>query len=156
MDTANLQHPYILMVEHDADDQALTIDVFKENNYGVPIVFKQSGGAAWDFLEEVSTVKTLPSLILLNVMMAPVDGIEILKAIKAHAIFKSIPVVMLADSDLPFVVNRCYEAGANSFVKKPSSSQGTSEAIDNFIRYWFVTNCLPSVNALNPSESSLG
>jgi CheY-like chemotaxis protein len=145
MDTLNLQQPYILMVEHDADDQALTLEIFKENNYGIPIVFKHSSDAAWEFLEEASMAKKLPALVLLNVMMAPADGVQVLKAIKTHAIFKSIPVVMLADSDLPYMVSRCYEAGANSFVKKPSSSQGASEAIDNFIRYWFFTNCLPAV-----------
>lgn len=144
------QPPLILMIEHDADDRDLTRAVFTDQQYPVDLDFIESGTEVMEYLHAANEKKKLPSLILLNVQLPPRDGMEILREIKTHEQFYSIPVVMLSESNIPDIINECYRSGANSFIKKPSSSKETYETIHAFIRYWFFVNSLPLADRLLP------
>ncbi|HMJ48646.1 MAG TPA: response regulator [Ferruginibacter sp.] len=135
--------PRILMIEHDPDDRALTKDVFADQQYQVDIDFVDSGNGVMPYMDAAAGSQLLPNLILLNVQLPPRDGMDILREIKTHEQFYSIPVVMLSESNVPGIVNECYRSGANSFIKKPSASKETYDTIHAFIQYWFSVNSLP-------------
>jgi len=131
------------MVEQDADDRWLTNEVFSEKKNPVHIEFLHSGEGVIDWLENANAKNSLPHLILLNINLVPDNGMEILKVIRSGK-FKYIPVVMLGDTHHPAIVDRCYEMGANSFIRKPSTSNDTYHVIDTFINYWFGVNLFHS------------
>ena len=140
---SNPHRPLILMIEHDADDRDLTRDVFKDQQYPIDIEFIESGDEVIHYLTAANEKKQLPNLILLNVQLPPRDGMETLRDIKTHEQFYNIPVVMLSESNMPDIINESYRSGANSFIRKPSTSKGTYDTINAFIQYWFFVNSLP-------------
>jgi CheY-like chemotaxis protein len=135
-----LMNRTILMLEHDEDDRYITQAVFDENQYHVNLHFVASRDDFWSYLKSVPTPTTsVPSLILLNYHTGAGTAVELLTELKRDNRLQHIPVVVLSGSVKPDIVKECYQAGASSFIQKPSSSQSTSEKISNFIRYWFET-----------------
>jgi response regulator RpfG family c-di-GMP phosphodiesterase len=134
----------ILMLEHDADDRYITQAVFDENNYAVKLYFVDNSNDLFAFL--ISCERNFvpyPALILLNHYAAPANAVDILKELKVNPKYSHIPVVVLSGTLNDEILHQSYAAGANSFIKKPSSSKEVNDKIGTFIRYWFETVELP-------------
>lgn len=132
------------MLEHDEDDRYITRAVFEENHYAVKLHFVDSSNDLFAFL--ISCERSFlpyPALILLNHNARPATAIDILRDLKADQKYMHIPVVVLSGTSNDEIVQKCYAAGANSFIVKPSSGKETNEKIANLIRYWFQTVELP-------------
>jgi CheY-like chemotaxis protein len=131
---------YVLMVEDDPDDQFLTKDVLKELNSDIPFEFLSDSTQVFHFLE---TASALPALIILDKNLPAIDGLQILKELKAHSIFKTIPVTVISGSAFPEEIAEFYKQGAASFVIKPSTGKLTHEKIASFLHYWLNVCELP-------------
>jgi two-component system response regulator len=133
--------PFVLLVEDNADDVALMLRVFAR--VGVlgqdEIVVARDGAQALDFLFGSGT-PLLPKVILLDLKMPRVDGLEVLRRIRADARTRLTPVVVLTSSDEERDVRESYDLGANSYVRKPEDSSQFSEAVTTVGRYWFHFN----------------
>lgn len=132
------------MLEHDEDDRYITRAVFEENHYAIKLHFVDSSNDLFAFL--ISCERSFlpyPALILLNHDARPANAVEILRELKSDDRYMHIPVVVLLGAPGDGIVQRCYNAGANSVITKPSSGRETDEKIANLIRYWFQTVELP-------------
>ena len=134
----------ILMLEHDDDDRYITQAVFDEHNYPVKLHFVDSSNDLFAFL--ISCEKTYtpyPSLILLNHYTKPTSAVDILRDLKADPRYSRIPTVVLSGTVNADILQACYNAGANSFIKKPDSNAEIHRKISTFVKYWFETVELP-------------
>ena len=122
---------YVLMLEDDADDRYITETTIRELGYDVPIKFLAYGRELITWL----TQSEQPSLILVD--YNPVTGVDTLKLLKTHPDFNHIPVVVLSEVASVKHVRQCYQLGANSFIKKPETSEMTRYKIETFFKYWF-------------------
>jgi CheY-like chemotaxis protein len=122
----------ILIVDDDEGHYYLTRFNLERAGLPNPIVHFPDGQAALDFLARDSAKSTRPSeryLMLLDIRMPKVDGIEVLARIKSHERLKRIPIIMLSTSDNPADIDRCYEIGCSGYVQKPIESSKFSEAV---------------------------
>lgn len=129
MDT---QHRYILMVEDDPDDRHLTQQTLQDIGLNVPIQFLSQSDEVFSFLERHAP----PAIILIDYNISPDSGVEVLKSLKSHPAYRHIPVIILSESAAPTYVTECYRHGANTFVAKPFTSNGTRKKIESFFTYW--------------------
>ena len=132
------------MLEHDEDDRYITRTVFEERHYAVKLHFVDSSNDLFAFL--ISCERNFlpyPALILLNEDARPASAIDILHDLKADQKYMHIPVVVLSGATNTESLQKCYAAGANSVIMKPSSGSETDEKIASLIRYWFQTVELP-------------
>ncbi len=136
----------ILLVEDSQDDIELTLRAFKKNNLGNRVHIARDGAEALEFLKRVERREIPhPGLILLDLKLPKVDGIEVLKYLKSKEILKRIPVVMLTTSKNDRDIKTCYDLGANSYIVKPISFKDFMETVKNIQLYWIVTNQPPVV-----------
>lgn len=135
----------VLLVEDSMDDAGLVIRAFKKSHLGNNIVHLTDGAEALDFLfargkysnrEEMS----LPKIILLDIKMPKVDGLQVLKEIKSNESTKSIPVIMMTSSNQDKDIEESYKLGANSYVVKPVGFENFSKAVVDVGMYWFLLN----------------
>jgi len=134
----------ILMLEHDDDDRYMTRAIFEENDYPVALQFVDNSNDLFAHLLSCEKqLAPLPAVILLTHNAMPSNAVEILDTLKSDRRFCHIPVVVLSGTMNEETLKRCYEAGANSFIRKPVSSRETSRKISDFFRYWFQTVELP-------------
>ncbi|QHV98686.1 response regulator [Spirosoma endbachense] len=120
----NLAKTVIYVVDDDADDRYFLRKSFQESDPSVTIVEAEDGGHLLAMLDTWSQGVTPPPvhLILLDMNMPKVNGLEALTAIKANPILRHIPTVMISTSAEPAQVAQAYENGINSYIQKPSSS----------------------------------
>ena len=142
-----MQSPFVLLVEDNADDVALMLRVF--TRAGVlghhEIVVTRDGAQALDFLfGPDAEAHPLPKVILLDLKMPRVDGLEVLRRVRAEPRTRLTPVVVLTSSDEASDVRQSYHLGANSYVRKPEDSSEFSEAVTTVGRYWFGLNRVAS------------
>jgi len=130
----------ILMLEHDDDDRYITQEVFDEHQYNIKLNFVSTSSEVFSHLAncEKNNVR-FPSLILLNYNAMPSNAIEILNELKASGPYNHIPVVVLSGTVKNDIIKDCYDAGASSFIQKPSKLAETNQKITNFFKYWFET-----------------
>jgi two-component system response regulator len=136
----------ILLVEDNSDDELLTIRALKKNNIANEVIVARDGAEALDYLfsmEAGMKVNPLPTLIILDLNLPKVDGLEVLKRIKADAQTKLIPVVVLTSSDEQNDMLASYGLGANSYIRKPVDFNKFIEVAANIGLYWLVLNELP-------------
>lgn len=139
----------ILFVEDDAYDAELTIRQLKKNNLANHLVHVRDGEAALDFLfatgpfAERRHNSSAPKLILLDIQMPKINGIEVLQEIRADERTKKIPVVMLTSSNQDPDIHKCYQLGANSYIVKPVEFEKLAEAIKTIGFYWLLLNQAP-------------
>jgi two-component system, response regulator len=138
----------ILLVEDNADDAGLTVRAFQKNNIYNTLLHLSDGKEALDFIfcEGIYENRVLtdhPRLILLDLKMPKVDGIEVLKRIKSDDRTKDIPVVMLTSSNENNDINLCYQLGANSYIVKPVEYSGFVKVIGNLANNWLSLNKHP-------------
>lgn len=144
----NIHNIEIILVEDSLEDANLVIRSLKKNNLGNSIIHLKDGAEALDFIfakGEYSTrkVEDKPKLILLDLKMPKVDGLKVLRAIKADARTKTIPVVIMTSSREDRDLIECYELGANSYVVKPVSFESFVQAVAELGMYWLMVNQSP-------------
>ena len=144
-----MQLPTILLVEDNEDFYEATVRSLKKNHFVNPIHWCKSGQEALDYLSrqnayanEAHTMN--PALILLDLNMPGIDGREVLARIKSDANLKTIPVIVLTTSIDPIDVEECYKLGASTYIQKPVSFDGLTEAIRTMQSYWFGIAILPT------------
>ncbi|MGB9979637.1 response regulator [Methanobacterium sp.] len=145
----NLNEVEILLVEDNETDAELTIRALKRKNLANKLVWAKNGAEALDFIfatgkySERDIEKGLPRLILLDLRMPKVDGLEVLQTIKADERTKMIPVVILTSSKEDRDIVESYELGVNSYVSKPVEFDEFTEAVSTLGLYWMLLNNPP-------------
>ncbi len=129
----------VLLIEDNPEDAELTIRVLKKHNLANNLVHLQDGEAAIDFLFAEGS-NNVPRLILLDLKMPKVDGIEVLRKIKNDEQKKMIPVVMLTSSKEERDVIESYKLGVNAYVVKPVEFEKFVEAVAQLGLFWLLLN----------------
>ncbi|MEQ8423126.1 MAG: response regulator [Cyclobacteriaceae bacterium] len=132
----------ILLIEDNADDAELTIRALKKRNLANNLLHINDGEEALDYLFD-SVNSNYPKLILLDLKMPKVDGIEILKKIKSDKLRKVIPVVMLTSSKEERDIIESYNLGVNAYIVKPVQFDKFIEAVDQLGLFWLLLNQPP-------------
>ena len=135
----------ILLVEDNSSDAEMTIDALKKNNLGNRLLHVWDGAAALDFIFAEGDyagrmVDETPRVILLDLKMPKVSGIEVLKKIRADERTKRTPVVVLTSSKEDPDIQECYNLGVNSYVVKPVEFDKFQKAITDLGLYWMIVN----------------
>ena len=147
MNTSN--EAEILLIEDNPRDAELTQRALRSRNLTNTLVWVKDGAEALEFLfgpghEEAGKLIHCPKVILLDLKLPKIDGLEVLRRIKADAIAKIIPVVVLTSSREEQDVVRSYELGVNSYIVKPVNFDNFSEAVAQLGLYWLLMNQPPS------------
>ncbi len=135
----------ILLVEDNPDDEALTIRAFDKNNIRNDVVVAHDGVEALDYLFGTGTyagrdATEAPSVVLLDIKLPKIDGLEVLRRLRADERTKFTPVVILTSSKEEQDLVRGYSLGANSYVRKPVDFGEFMEAVRQLGMYWLVLN----------------
>jgi two-component system response regulator len=135
----------ILLVEDNPDDEKLTIRAFKKSNIMNPIAVARDGVEALDFLFARGAYSEragapLPTLVVLDLKLPRLDGLGVLRAVRANDRTKLIPVVILTSSKEEQDLIAGYQLGANSYVRKPVDFVEFMEAAKLIGIYWLMTN----------------
>ncbi|TDB36144.1 MAG: response regulator [Deltaproteobacteria bacterium] len=138
----------ILLVEDNPDDEALTLRALKKNNILNEVVVARDGVEALDFLFGTGAhagrdLALMPEVILLDINLPRINGLEVLEKIRANERTKLLPVVILTTSNEERDKLKSYTLGANSFIRKPVDFLQFSEAIRQLGLYWLVLNQSP-------------
>ena len=138
----------ILLVEDNMDDAELTIHTLRKKNLANQLIHLSDGEQALDFLFGTGEfngrdTKIKPRLILLDLKMPKIDGMQVLEKVKLNAVTKEIPVVVLTSSKEDPDLKKCYELGANSYIVKPVDFQSFTEAVSELGMYWMLLNHPP-------------
>jgi len=141
----------ILLIEDNPDDELLTLRAFKKNNIVNDVVVARDGAEALDYLfcqgsHASREASAMPELILLDLKLPKIDGLEVLKCIKADDRTKLIPVVILTSSREEQDITNGYSLGANSYIRKPVDFFQFTEAIRQLGMYWLVLNINPAID----------
>lgn len=138
----------ILLVEDNPDDEALTLRAFKKNNISNPVVVARDGEQALDYLFGTGAhagrdVTDLPQVVLLDLKLPKVDGLEVLRRVRGDERTRVLPVVILTSSKEEQDVITGYRLGANSYVRKPVNFDEFLEAARQLGLYWLLLNEAP-------------
>lgn len=135
----------IWLVEDSTDDIELTLAALEDIHLANQVLVMRDGSEVIDRLRFRTETDLLPAVILLDIKMPKVSGIEVLRSIKGDPILKKLPVVMLTSSRQGPDVAECYLLGANAYVVKPVESTAFFEAVTTVGRFWAVVNERPHV-----------
>ena len=143
---------YILLVEDNPDDEELTLLSLRKNNLAHEIVVVRDGVEAIEYLfgngqytgRDVSRV---PTVILLDLKLPKLDGLGVLKRLRADERTRTLPVVVLTSSSQDADVIASYNLGANSYVRKPVEFGAFVEAVSSLGLYWVLLNRPPPAHA---------
>lgn len=138
----------ILLVEDNMNDAELTIRALKKKNLANNLVHLKDGAQALDFIFAKGEyagrdVSNIPKVILLDLKMPKVNGMEVLAQVRADERTKKIPVVVLTSSKEDPDVSECYKLGANSYIVKPVEFDNFHEAVTSLGYYWLLVNVPP-------------
>ena len=128
----------ILLVEDNPDDEVLTLRAFKKNLVANSVVVARDGQEALDYLS--ATGNELPAVILLDLKLPKVSGLEVLKRVRADARTRRVPVVILTSSKEDSDLIAGYDLGCNSYIRKPVDFDKFVEAAGQLGLYWLVIN----------------
>jgi two-component system response regulator len=140
-----MEEKIILLVEDNPDDVELTLRAFKKNNILNPMIIAKDGAEALDVLFGTGTyagreLKNMPVVILLDLKLPKIDGMEVLKRIRQDNRTKLIPVVILTSSAEPKDLVNGYSLGANGYVRKPVEFSQFVEAMKDLGLFWLLWN----------------
>ena len=139
----------VLLVEDNIDDAELAIRELKKHKVGNNLLHLKDGEEALDFIfgtgkfTGLRNIQYLPKVILLDIQMPKVNGMEVLEKIKADERTKAIPVVILTSSNQSPDIKKCYNLGVNSYIVKPVDFENYSKTIRELGLYWLLSNRPP-------------
>ena len=144
----NMENSMILVVEDNADDEALTLRALQKNNIGNQVFVVRDGAEALDFLFCTGAYaerdpREVPEMILLDLKLPKVDGLEVLRRIRADKRTRLLPIVILTSSNEDQDLIEGYNNGANSYIRKPVDFNQFVEAVRQLSLYWLVLNEAP-------------
>ena len=135
----------ILLVEDNPDDEALTLRAFAKNKIANPVVVARDGVEALDYLFGTGIhagrdVAAKPSVVLLDLKLPRIDGLEVLRRIRAENQTRLLPVVILTTSKEQRDIYEAYSLGANSYIRKPVDFEKFIHAVGQLALYWLSLN----------------
>jgi two-component system response regulator len=138
----------ILLVEDNTNDELLTLRALKKANLMNPVTVVRDGAEALDYLfargvHAERDGRQLPQVILLDLKLPKIDGLDVLQAIRADERTRRLPVVVLTSSAEEQDIMRSYSLGANSYIRKPVDFDQFVEAVRQLGLYWLVLNRAP-------------
>lgn len=138
----------VLLVEDNMDDAALVIRALKKHNLGNKLIHLTDGEQALDFLfcrgkYAERKVQDKPKVVLLDLKMPKVDGLEVLKAIRDNPVTCKIPVVIMTSSKEDKDIMNTYNSGVNAYVVKPVGFDNFSKAVADLGMFWLLVNESP-------------
>ena len=131
----------IVLIEDNPDDQTLTLRALKKQNIANEIIVLNDGVEALAFL--LDPEKPLPHLVLLDLKLPKLDGLQLLRRLRSESRTQVLPVVVLTSSDEDRDVIEGYRLGANSYIRKPVDFNQFTEAVRQLGLYWLVLNQSP-------------
>lgn len=139
----------ILLVEDNLNDAELTIRALRKNNFANKVIHLKDGAEALDFIFcegefRDRNILAKPKVILLDLKMPKVSGIEVLQRIRADERTRYIPVVVLTSSNEDPDVKACYSLGVNSYIVKPVGFENFTKAVAELGLYWLLLNQAPN------------
>jgi two-component system response regulator len=132
----------ILLVEDNQDDVELTLRALRKNQVRCQVDVAPDGVAALEYLLGPGE-KPLPAFVLLDLKLPKISGHEVLERIRREARTRLLPVIVLTSSREPADLERCYELGANSYVRKPVDFEAFMQAARQLGAYWLEVNETP-------------
>lgn len=144
---------YILLVEDNPDDEELTLLSLRKNNLAHDIIVVRDGVEAIEFLSGTGQyagrdVTQMPMVILLDLKLPKLDGLGVLRRLRAEERTRTLPVVVLTSSSQDADVIASYNLGANSYVRKPVEFGAFVEAVSSLGLYWVLVNRPPPMHAV--------
>jgi CheY-like chemotaxis protein len=135
----------ILLVEDNPDDEALTLRAFAKNRIAAPVVVARDGVEALDYMFGTGShagrdLTVMPAVVLLDLKLPRIDGLEVLRRLRANALTALVPVVVLTTSREQQDIVESYSLGANSYIRKPVDFERFIQAIGQIGIYWLVLN----------------
>lgn len=135
----------ILLIEDNPNDAEMAIRALKKNHISNKVIHLKDGAQGLDFIFGTGDytgrdISQKPKVILLDLKMPKVDGIEVLRKLKSDSCTKTIPVVVMTSSKEDPDVRACYELGVNSYIVKPVNFDNFSKAVADFGLYWLLLN----------------
>lgn len=143
-----MKEKVILLVEDNPDDRDLTLRALRKNNIANEVVIAKDGVEALDYLFATGEYsgrdcKILPQVILLDLKLPRLDGVEVLKEIRANPLTRRLPVVILTTSAEQGDIAASYDHGASSYIRKPVDFGEFQEAVRQLGIYWLLLNIPP-------------
>lgn len=139
MPSNNIEKP-ILVVEDNPVDLDLTLRAFATKKILNPIQIARDGEEALDYFQRWENGELTPIVILLDLNMPKINGLEVLERLKSHPDFKTIPVVILTTSSESSDLQSAYQLGVNSYIVKPVSFEKFLDVVGHIDLYWRLTN----------------
>ena len=140
----------ILLAEDNPQDVELTLEALSEYNLANYVKVVKDGVEALEYLrcegQYKERTKGLPAVLLLDIKMPRLNGIEVLEVIRADERLKMLPVVMLTSSREEPDLNKCYELGVNAYVVKPVDFKSFIDAVKNIGVFWALLNEIPRID----------
>lgn len=139
----------ILLVEDNADDEALALRALRRSNISGEVVVARDGAEALDYVFAQGAyagrdASAKPQVVLLDLKLPKVSGLEVLRRVRGDERTRRTPVVILTSSDEERDISESYSLGANSYVRKPIESNEFVEAVRQLGLYWLVLNKAPA------------
>ncbi len=140
----------ILLVEDNPSDVKLTKRALEQNQITNELIVAEDGGEALDYLFATGQyagreIRDLPAVVLLDLKLPKIEGLEVLQKIRANELTRLIPVVILTSSDQEQDMIASYKLGTNSYIRKPVDFQRFAEAVRILGMYWLLLNEPPPV-----------
>jgi two-component system response regulator len=140
----------ILLVEDNSSDEALTLWALRKNNIGSDVIVVRDGAEALDYLlgrrNDSGSARAMPQLVLLDLNLPKIDGLEVLRRIRADERTKLLPVVILTSSGEEQDIIQGYGLGANAYVRKPVDFIQFANAVLQLGLFWLMVNEPPPVS----------
>jgi len=145
-----MKNKVILLVEDNPSDVKLTKRALEQNQIVNKVIVAEDGREALDYLSGAGQyasrdVRDFPAVVLLDLKLPRIDGLEVLKEIRSNELTRLIPVVILTSSDQEEDLIASYKLGANSYIRKPVDFNQFAEAVRNLGMYWLLLNEAPPV-----------